>query len=71
MIPILADAQFKLDPTVRERKGVQYLHCGHCGCELNYKTDESCSLFSYVVYECPRCNRQFNNAKRYPRKVQG
>lgn len=69
MIPIIADVNLKLDPTIKVKKGEEHLHCGHCNSELKYHHEETCSLFSYVVYQCDRCNKQFNHAKRFPRKV--
>lgn len=59
----------KNDPIIKRVKGIEHIYCGHCNSQLHYKTDEHCSLFSYVVYQCPHCKRQFNHAKRFPRKV--
>lgn len=69
MIPIMAEAQFKLDPIVKTIRGVKQIYCGHCHKQLHYKTDEHCTLFSYYVYKCHECNREFNHAKRFPIKV--
>lgn len=67
----MAESLIKLDPYVSIKGDKQHLMCGHCGNELSYKTEESNTLSSYVVYRCLHCQKDFNDKVRYPRLVGG